>query len=46
MENKFQDYYDVLSYNLEFYKGEYAPFIDYGPELLHCYDFDDMCYRI
>jgi len=33
MEHKFQDYYDVLSYNLEFYKGEYAPFIDYGPEL-------------
>lgn len=33
MEHKFQDYYDVLSHNLESYKGEYAPFIDHGPEL-------------
>lgn len=33
MEHEFQDYYDVLSYNLESYKGEYAPFIDHGPEL-------------
>jgi uncharacterized membrane protein YkvA (DUF1232 family) len=33
MEPEFQDYYDVLSYNLESYKGEYAPFIDNGPAL-------------
>ena len=33
MEHEFQDYYDVLSNNLEPFKGEYAPFIDYGPEL-------------
>lgn len=33
MEQDFQDYYDVLSYNLETYKGEYAAFIDNGPAL-------------
>lgn len=33
MEPEFQDYFDVLSYNLETYKGEYASFIDNGPEL-------------
>lgn len=33
MEQDFQDYYDVLSYNLETYKGEYASFIDNGPAL-------------
>lgn len=33
MEHEFQDYYDVLSWNLESYQGEYAPFIDHGPKL-------------
>lgn len=33
MEHEFQDYYDILSRNLESYQGEYAPFIDHGPEL-------------
>lgn len=33
MENKFKDFYDVLSDNLESYEGEYASFIDYGPDL-------------
>lgn len=33
MEHVFKDYFDVLAYNLEAYKGEYAPFIDHGPEL-------------
>ena len=33
MENQFKDFYDVLSENLESYKGEYALFIDYGPYL-------------
>lgn len=33
MDHEFQDYYDVLSWNLESYQGEYAPFIDHGPEL-------------
>jgi uncharacterized membrane protein YkvA (DUF1232 family) len=33
MENKFKDFYDVLSDNLESYQGEYASFIDHGPLL-------------
>lgn len=33
MENKFKDFYDVLSENLDSYNGEYASFIDHGPEL-------------
>ena len=33
MENEFKDFYDVLCENLESYQGEYAGFIDYGPEL-------------
>lgn len=33
MENKFKDFYDVISENLESYHGEYALFIDYGPYL-------------
>ena len=33
MENDFKDFYDVLQDNLDSYKGEYAPFIDCGPEL-------------
>lgn len=33
MEPEFQDYYDVLSNNLESYQGKYASFIDHGPQL-------------
>lgn len=33
MENKFKDFYDVLSENLESYHGEYSSFIDHGPLL-------------
>ncbi len=33
MENKFKDYYDVLSDNLASYDGDYASFIDHGPTL-------------
>lgn len=33
MENQFKDFYDVLSDNLESYQGEYASFIDHGPQL-------------
>lgn len=33
MENKFKDFYDVLSENLDSYNGEYASFIDHGPKL-------------
>lgn len=33
MENKFKDYFDVLSDNLASYEGEYASFIDHGPHL-------------
>ena len=33
MENQFKDFYDVLSENLESYKGKYASFIDQGPKL-------------
>lgn len=32
MEN-FKDFFDVLSENLESYKGDYASFIDHGPTL-------------
>ena len=33
MENKFKDFSDVLSDNLESYEGEYASFIDHGPDI-------------
>lgn len=33
MEDKFKDYFDVLSENLASYEGEYASFIDHGPSL-------------
>ena len=33
MENKFKDYFDVLSDNLSSYDGDYASFIDDGPNL-------------
>lgn len=33
MENTFKDFYDVLVDNLDYYNGEYASFIDYGPLL-------------
>lgn len=33
MEEKFKDFYDTLINNLESYNGEYASFIDYGPNL-------------
>lgn len=33
MENKFKDYFDVLSDNLSSYDGDYASFIDHGPNL-------------
>ncbi len=33
MENRFKDFYDVLSDNLESFQGEYASFIDHGPKL-------------
>ena len=33
MEEKFKDFYDTLIDNLESYNGEYAPFINCGPNL-------------
>ncbi len=33
METKFKDFYDILVENLESFNGEYASFIDYGPQL-------------
>ena len=33
MEEKFKDFYDTLIENLESYNGEYASFIDCGPNL-------------
>jgi len=33
VKNEFKDFYDTLYNNLESYNGEYASFIDYGPEL-------------
>ena len=33
MEEKFKDFYDTLIDNLESYNGEYASFIDCGPNL-------------
>ena len=33
MEDRFKDFYDTLIENLESYNGEYASFIDCGPNL-------------
>ena len=33
MEEKFKDFYDTLIENLDAYNGEYASFIDCGPNL-------------
>ena len=43
MTAEFKDFYDALHENLDSYKGEYASFIDYGPELfkLLCDILDD-----
>ncbi|MEA4956569.1 hypothetical protein SDC9_07704 [bioreactor metagenome] len=43
MISEFKDFYIALQENLDSYNGEYAPFIDYGPELfkLLCDILDD-----
>ena len=43
MTSEFKDFYDALQENLDAYEGEYASFIDYGPELfkLLCDILDD-----
>lgn len=33
MEDRFKDFYDTLLDNLDSYSGEYASFIDCGPNL-------------
>ena len=35
MEDRFKDFYDTLLDNLDSYSGEYASFIDCGPNLFN-----------